>query len=173
MSVFKSLAEEHGLLRALGRRLRLTLDGREERGTPREARNILLVLLQALAGHERFEDRVFAKPFAASAAATNALAVLARQHAAISELRAEAEALLQEGAETDLRVLRAPAERLIRMLEEHFEEEERDLWPQLNAIDDRGARERADREAAERLEELERELMSYWSAVGEYLTRDP
>lgn len=172
MSVFRSLAAEHALLRELGRRLRRSLDGREERGTPRETRNILLVLLHALAGHETFEDAVFEKPFAQSDGASKALASLARQHAAISKLRAETEALIQEGSEVDLRVLRPLAERLVRMLDAHFESEERELWPQLNAVVSRGARSRADRAAAERLQELKKELTSYWAAVDEYLASD-
>ncbi len=172
MSVFRSLAAEHALLRELGRRLRRSLDGRDEAGAPRETRNILLVLLHALAGHERFEDSVFAQPFAESEGAAKALASLARQHAAVAKLRAETESLIQEGSEVDRRVLRPLADRLVRLLDTHFESEERELWPRLNAVDSRGARHRADRAAAERLKELKKELTSYWSAVDEYLASD-
>ncbi|MBI3564824.1 MAG: hemerythrin domain-containing protein [Elusimicrobia bacterium] len=172
MSVFQSLAEEHALMRELGRRLRRSLDARDEERAPRETRNILLVLLHALAGHERFEDKVFGEPLESSPGAVSAAAALARQHAAIARLRAETEALIQEGAGVDLRLLRPLAERLVAMLDAHFESEERELWPQLNSVVSRAARSRADREAAERLAELRKELASYWTAVDEYLSSD-
>lgn len=172
MSVFRSLAEEHALMRELGRRLRRSLDERDQSRAPRETRNILLVLLHALDGHERFEDRVFVRPLEDIEGDSRAAATMARQHAAIIRLRNETEALLQEGAGVDLRLLRPLAERLVTMLDRHFEEEERELWPQLNAVVSRGDRRRVDHEAARRLDEMRKELSSYWTAVDEYLSSD-
>lgn len=173
MSVFTSLTEEHRLLKELGRRLRRAMQDPDAVGAWKRTRNMLLVLLRALQGHEEFEDAVFQKPFPGeSTGARRAQASLARQHAAISRLREEATALLQEGGEVDVRLLRPLVERLARMLDAHFDSEESDLWPQLNAVESRSERARVDREAAARLKELRRELESYWTAVDEYLAGD-
>lgn len=170
MSVFKSLVEEHKLLREMGRRLIAALEDSDERRARRESRNILLVLLRALEGHELFENGVFLRALAdLSEHEMSAADSLRKQHAAIEKLRWETDQLLREDPDCGSATMRPLAERLVRMLEKHFDSEEKELWPQLNAVRSRAARQRAKREAGERLAELKKELASYWSAVDAYL----
>lgn len=173
MSVFQALGEEHRLMRALGRRLERTLEDPDERFARREVRSLLLLLLRALESHEAFENAVFARPLrGASADRRDAARVLAREHAQVDRLRGEATALLREGSDGSLPALRALTQKLAAALDAHFDLEERDLWPRLNAVESRSARAHAGRAAATRVKEMRRDLDGYWAAVNEYLASD-
>lgn len=173
MSVFRSLIEEHRMLRALAGRLGRALENPDERFACREARNILLLLLRALESHEHFENRIFSEPLASGAEdRRRALSVLAREHREISRLRAETTSLLQLVPAASLAVLRPQALSLADAMGKHFDREERELWPRLNAVDSRSVRAHADHEAAVQVKEMKRELDGYWTAVTEYLASD-
>ena len=159
MSVFKALAQEHGLL--------LALVGRLERASDeKDARALLLVLLRALEAHENLEHLIFdeaAKPSAA-------LAHVERQHRALNALRAEALALLQDlGRENDAAV-KGLIRRLARLLRGHFHDEERTLWPGFNASAERSRLHRLGRLARAQVKAMKLELDGYRIAVEDYLT---
>lgn len=159
MSVFKALAEEHGLL--------LVLVGRLERASDaRDARCLLLVLLRALEAHENLEHLVFDE----DTPATAALANVERQHASLNVLRAEVQALLQDiGREHD-DALRTMTRSLARLLRRHFEDEERTLWPSFNASAGRSRLHRLGRLARAQVQAMKKELDGYRIAVEDYLT---
>lgn len=173
MSVFKALSEEHRMLRALARRLERTLEDSDERFARREVRSLLLLMLRALGDHEDFENAVFARPLKhASEDGRAAARVLAREHAQVDRLRGEATGLLERGDGTGFAGLRELALRLTAALDAHFDLEERDLWPRLNAVESRSILAHAGREAAVRVKDMRRDLDGYWTAVNEYLASD-
>ena len=171
MSVFRALGEEHRLLWGLVVRLEAALQEKDERIARRDARAVLLVLLRALEGHQGLEDLVFESVGdSAAPEALQALAFVENQHQALEILRREAVDLLEKASDLDLATLRRLAERLSAALRVHFETEERDLWPRWNAVASRSALRGLDHRAAQRVEDLKREVRGWWAAVDEYLT---
>lgn len=170
MSVFQSLAEEHRMLWALVIRLERCLQDADERLARRESRNVLLVFLRALEAHERLEQLVYGKSFRElSPEGREALEMVERQHAALTEIRAEASELAARAADMDLRALKPLSARLAQELRAHFASEERELWPRYNALAGRSLRRGLDRRAGEKVKSMARELADYRSAVEEYL----
>jgi len=170
VSVFKSLAEEHALLLSLVARLESAAAEPDSRSAAKETRNLLLVLLKALEAHEGLEHLVFDREEGAPAAEESATAALIeRQHAALGELRREGAALLQGLPREDSATMRGLSRRLARLLRRHFENEERALWPSLNASAGRSRLHRLDRQAREQVKAMKKEFDAYLSAVEDYL----
>jgi hypothetical protein len=171
MSVFKALTEEHRLLWGLAARLESALSERDDRVARRDARAVLLVLLRALEGHQELEDLVFAEAGkGASPAAVEALAFVEHQHKGLEVLHREAVDLLEAASDLDPAALRPLARRLSAALREHFETEERDLWPRWNAAASRSSLRGLEHRAAARVTALKREVRGWWAAVDEYLS---
>ncbi|MBI4060716.1 MAG: hemerythrin domain-containing protein [Elusimicrobia bacterium] len=168
MSLFASLSREHALLlRVVGRLERCAADP-NPRVAERETRGALLVLLNALALHERLEDKIFeAAPEAPAPAADQARRLVADQHAALARLREKIRGLLAQACGEDPAVLREAALDLARFLRRHFLAEERDLWPHFNACAGRSALRRLSRQAQEQLRSMTREVDLYWTALDD------
>lgn len=159
MSVFKSLAEEHGLLLVLAGRLERACDAKD-------ARCLLLVLLRALEAHENLEHLVVDEESPTSGASAH----IERQHAALRVLRAEALELLRDLGRKHDAAVRALIHRLTRTLRRHFQDEERTLWPSIHASAGRSRLQRLDRLARAQVQAMKIELDSYRIAVEDYLT---
>lgn len=154
MSVFKPLAEAHGVLKGIV--------GRLERADEKEARGLLLVLLKALDAHEEIEGLVFEDELAP--------ALIAERNLALRKIRTEAQDALERLPHEDPVNVRALSRRLARTLRRQFADEERVLWPTVNATAGRTRLHRLDREVRGRVRAMKKELDSYLTAVEDYLT---
>ena len=170
MSVFQSLGEEHKAMRSLAHRLEDVLGLEDPHQAYRESRNLLLVLLHALDGHERFENEVFAKPLRGDGHSRRwACRAIAREHSVIDHLRQEAVALLECDRNDEICILQPVMGKFLDELERHFLFEEKELWPRLNEVGSRSVRHRVDREATRQLKEFKKDVSNYWQAVDQYL----
>ena len=171
MSVFASLAQEHQLFLELGARRERSAGAPDARAAARDTRNILLVLLTALKAHERLEDLVFEeKPDPLLPEARAALRLVEAQHRALGALREEALELLRDGTSENGASMRALVLRLAKLLRRHFEDEERRLWPSLNALTSRSTLARLDRLAKAHVRATARDLERQWEQIGDYLS---
>lgn len=170
MSVFASLAREHVLFLELVARLERSAGAPDARAAARDTRNILLVLLTALKAHERLEDLIFEeKPDPLLPDARAALQLVEAQHRALGALREEALELLRDGTTENTESMRGLVLRLAKLLRRHFEDEERRLWPGLNALMSRSSLARLDRLARAHVRATENDLARQWAEVADYL----
>lgn len=171
MSVFASLAQEHALFLEFVARLERGAAAPDARTAARDTRNTLLVLLSALKAHERLEDLVFQeKPDPLLPEAAAALRLVETQHRALGALREEALELLRDGTSENGESMRSLVLRLAKLLRRHFEDEERRLWPSLNALTSRSSLARLDRLAKAHVRATSRDLERQWAEIGDYLS---
>jgi len=128
MIVAELFIKEHALFRALLDRVELGLARRDDRARA-DVGNALRVLLPSLDRHAEIEDIVFRYPPDNVDDAPRALAEVGAQHRALAALRNEILFALERSTEYPFVKLRALTELLINDLRQHFETEERRLWP--------------------------------------------
>ena len=171
VSLIAALTREHEALRGMVRRIDAALVSADEEARAR-VRVDLLVLLEALRAHEEIESEAFSGAVGAGGGTSSeAAAELEREHAEVAVLRDEVRAILEEGAEAAWPELSARALALCRRLLDHFEAEERRLWPRearsVGRTRERSLARSVDRRVRALLKEIERGR----TEAADYLTR--
>lgn len=169
MSVLKSLAREHELLRRLADRMQRAVRYQEPVARA-ELRAALLILLPALERHEEIERSVFGRPpYASSRQARKILARIEAQHRTLETIRLELKAALSDWEARPIADLKSRGAALAERLLAHFDEEERQLWPSYRLAMSRSLDSSLGRRAGRHVEALEREVALSCDLVSEYL----